>query len=134
MVNKDFIMTESYTFLQIFLIFYFMYLFLERGREGEREGEKYHCVVASPTPSTGDLAATQACALTGNQTSDPLVCSQVLSPPRHTSQSRELTFCKTFLSVFLILRQFNAGQKLSSLSFDKRPHVPFPFCSKIVMW
>ena len=25
-------------------------MFLERGREGEREGEKHHCVVASPTP------------------------------------------------------------------------------------
>ena len=26
------------------------------GREGEREGEKHPCVVASHTPSTGDLA------------------------------------------------------------------------------
>ena len=34
----------------------FMYLFLERGREGEREGEKPRCGVASPIPSTGDLA------------------------------------------------------------------------------
>ena len=25
----------------------FIYLFLERGREGEREGEKHQCVVAS---------------------------------------------------------------------------------------
>ena len=24
--------------------------------EGEREGEKHHCVVASHTPTTGDLA------------------------------------------------------------------------------
>ena len=34
----------------------FIYLFLERGREGEREGEKHQCVVASHTPPTGDLA------------------------------------------------------------------------------
>ena len=34
----------------------FIYLFLERGREGEREGEKHHCVVASRAPPTGDLA------------------------------------------------------------------------------
>ena len=33
-----------------------MYLFLERGREGERKGEKHQCVVASHMPSTGDLA------------------------------------------------------------------------------
>ena len=35
----------------------FIYLFLESGeREGERKGEKHQCVVASCTPSTGDLA------------------------------------------------------------------------------
>ena len=34
----------------------FTYLFLERGREGEREGQKYQCVVASHMASTGDLA------------------------------------------------------------------------------
>ena len=30
--------------------------FRERGREGEREGEKHQCVVASHMPRTGDLA------------------------------------------------------------------------------
>ena len=34
----------------------FIYLFLEREREGEKEGEKHHCVVASHMPPTGDLA------------------------------------------------------------------------------
>ena len=34
----------------------FIYLFLERGREGDREGEKHQCVVASHAPPTGDLA------------------------------------------------------------------------------
>ena len=32
----------------------FIYLFLERGEEREREGEKHQCVVASHTPPTGD--------------------------------------------------------------------------------
>ena len=32
------------------------YLFLERGREKEREWEKHQCVVASGEPPTGDLA------------------------------------------------------------------------------
>ena len=40
-----------------------------------KEGEKHQCVVASHTPPTGDSAATQACALTGNRTDNPLVCS-----------------------------------------------------------
>ena len=35
---------------------YFIYLFLERGRKGESEGEKYQCVVASRVPAAGDLA------------------------------------------------------------------------------
>ena len=35
----------------------FVYLFFrERGKEGEREGEKHQCVVASHAPPTGDLA------------------------------------------------------------------------------
>ena len=63
--------------------------FRQRGREGEREGEKHQCVVASCAPPTGDLTwpATQACALTGNWTSDPLVHRPALNPLSHTSQS-----------------------------------------------
>ena len=34
----------------------FIYLFLERGREGEREGKNHRCVVASHVPTTEDLA------------------------------------------------------------------------------
>ena len=37
-------------------IYLFIYLFLERGKEGEREGEKHQCVVASCVPPTRDLA------------------------------------------------------------------------------
>ena len=38
-----------------FLKNFFIYLFLERAREGGREGEKHRCVVASHMPPTGDL-------------------------------------------------------------------------------
>ena len=34
----------------------YLFIFRERGREGERKGEKYACVVASHVPPTGDLA------------------------------------------------------------------------------
>ena len=41
----------------IFLKKDFIYLFFrERGREGEKEGEKHQCVVASHVVPTGDLA------------------------------------------------------------------------------
>ena len=35
---------------------FYLFIFRERGREGEREGGKHQCVVASCTPPTGDLA------------------------------------------------------------------------------
>ena len=56
------------------------------GREGKREGEKYQCVVASHALLLGTWPATQACALTGNQTSNPLVQRPVLNPLSYTSQ------------------------------------------------
>ena len=40
----------------IFFTFLFYLFIWERGREGEREGEKHQCVVASHTPPTRDLA------------------------------------------------------------------------------
>ena len=39
----------------LFLSFY-LFIFRERGRGGERVGEKHQCVVASHMPPTGDLA------------------------------------------------------------------------------
>ena len=38
---------------------FYLFLFSERGREGEREGEKHQYVVASPAPPTGGLARNQ---------------------------------------------------------------------------
>ena len=46
----------------VFLFLDFMYLSLERGKEGEIEGEKHQCVVTPHTTPT----ATYAFALTGN--------------------------------------------------------------------
>ena len=66
-----FMISPSFFFLRFYL-----FTFRERGREGEREGEKHQCVVASHMAPAGDLAPTQACgALTGNQTGNPLVHS-----------------------------------------------------------
>ena len=52
--------------------------FKQRGREGERGGEKHQCVVASCMPLTGDLTwpATQACALTRNGACNPWFAGQ----------------------------------------------------------
>ena len=50
-----------YFFFFFSIVSFFFFLkdfiyFLERGREGEREGENHQCVVASQVPPTGDLA------------------------------------------------------------------------------
>ena len=57
-----------------------------RRREGEREGVKHQCGLPLTCPLLGIWPATQACALTGNQTSDTLVLRLVLSPRSHTNQ------------------------------------------------
>ena len=47
-------------------------------------------MVASHAPALGTWPATQACALTGNQTGDPLVRRLVLNPLSHPNQGRSL--------------------------------------------
>ena len=49
--------TKQYQVAHLFILFYwrFLLIFRERGREGEKEGEKHQCVVASRTSPTGDL-------------------------------------------------------------------------------
>ena len=40
----------------IFLKRFYLFVFREKGREGEREGEKHQGVAVSHTPPTGDMA------------------------------------------------------------------------------
>ena len=40
----------------LFLNIFYLFIFRERGREGERKGEKHQYVLASHMPPTGDLA------------------------------------------------------------------------------
>ena len=64
------------THLLFFFFKGFIYLFLERGEVKEKEREKNINVwLPLMWPLLGTWPTTQACALTGNQTSDPLVCS-----------------------------------------------------------
>ena len=65
---------------------------MEKGRETSM------CGCLSSAPLLGTWPATQACALTGNGTSDPLVPRPVLSPLSQTSQG-----CLPFLSVLAFL-------------------------------
>ena len=47
---------DRWVFFFNFLKRFYLFLLRERGREGEREGEKHQCVVASHVPPTGDVA------------------------------------------------------------------------------
>ena len=52
-------LTSPRLFCACHLCFFFLFLTFilrERGREGEREGEKQQCMIASRSPHTGDLA------------------------------------------------------------------------------
>ena len=66
---------------------YFTYLLLERGKGKEKEKEK-NIQVRLPIkrPLLGTGSATQACAVTGHRTCDPLVCRTTPSPLSPTSQ------------------------------------------------
>ena len=69
-----------------FLIFYFL-IYLERGEGKEKERERNINVWLPLTcPLLGTWPTTQACALTGNRTGDPLVHGLVFNPLSHTSQ------------------------------------------------
>ena len=46
----------AFVYLFMFLKRFYLFIFRERGTEGEREGEQHQSVVASHTPPTGDLA------------------------------------------------------------------------------
>ena len=50
-----------------------IYIFLERRREGKREGDKHQSAVASRAPPTGGLTCKQGRCPDWNQISDPLV-------------------------------------------------------------
>ena len=50
-----------FLFLDIWIVllrlsYFFKTFFREKGKEGEREGEKHHCAATSSVPPTGDLA------------------------------------------------------------------------------
>ena len=70
----------------IFLKRFYLFIFREgvgREKESERNTNVWLSVVC---PLLGTWPATQACALTGNPTSDPLVHRSALNPLSHSSQ------------------------------------------------
>ena len=94
----------------------------------EKGGEKHQCVVASHAPPTGDLAKTQACALTGNQTSDPLVHRLALNPLNHTSQGSFWPFLSVWFSGITCIHTFTMLFNQLYYEFVEFFHLPKQKC------
>ena len=68
----------------------YIYLFLEKGEGREKERERDNVQLPLECPQLARTwPTTQACALLGNRTSDPLVLRTVLKPLSHTSQGSQ---------------------------------------------
>ena len=83
-------------------LFFFLkiYLFLDRGEGREKERERNINVwLPVARPLLGIWPATQACALSGNQTGDLLVHRPVLNPQNHTSQGNNLNKYHIFVNL-----------------------------------
>ena len=65
---------------------YYLCIFREIGREGEREEEKHQCVVASHAPPTGDLACNPGMCPNWESNQRPFGSQPVLHALNHTSQ------------------------------------------------
>ena len=74
-----------------FLKRFYLFIFRESGREGEKE-RNINVWLPLMHSQLGTWPATQTCALTGNWTSDPLVCRPVLNPLSYTSQGDDCVF------------------------------------------
>ena len=80
------------TFL-LLILFIYLFIFRKRGREGEREGVKHQCVVASCTPLAGDMACNPGMCPDWELNRNALVHRPVLNPLSYTSQG-DINFLK----------------------------------------
>ena len=108
-----------------FYFLFFMYFYRAEGR-----GRNINVWLPLARPLLGTWPPTQACTLTGNQTSDLLVHRLVLSPLSHTNQADILLSRKICSNVFrpLWLVQPNASlivtsSKESSLCYNSTNHM-----------
>ena len=64
----------------------YLFIFREKGREGEIQGEKRQCVVAYSTPPTGDLSCNPGVCPDWKSNQRPFICRLALNPLNLTSQ------------------------------------------------
>ena len=108
---------------RLFLFFrhYLFILFLDReeGKEKERE-RNVNVWLPLVCPLLGAWPATQACALTGNQTGYTLVLRPVLHSLSHTSQGWRLSFMIHLMNIFNEFLEFWFIEDVSAVSVPNR--------------
>ena len=84
--RSSFTLFMSHAYQQTFFLRLYLFIFRERGRREVKRERNINVWLPLMCLLLGTWPATQACALTGNWTRDPLVCWQALSPLSHSSQ------------------------------------------------
>ena len=64
----------------------YLFIFRERGTDGEREGKKHQCVVASHVAPTGDLGYNPGMCPDWELNQQPFDSQPMLNPLNYTSQ------------------------------------------------
>ena len=77
---------KIYIFWKILFIFKYLFIFRERGRDGERKGEKCQCVAISHVAPTGDLARNPGMCPDLESNQWPFGSQSMLNPLSYTSQ------------------------------------------------
>ena len=81
--------------MNYFLRFY-LFIFRERGRKGERAGGKHHCVFAIHVPPTGGPACKPDTCPGWESNRQPFGLQPMLNPLSHTSQGYAMNYYSAF--------------------------------------
>ena len=98
---------------------FYVFIFRGEGREKERE-RNINVWLPLMCPLLGTWPATQACALTGNWASDPVVHRPALNPLSHTGQGHSFMFFTSLLFP-LASHFYRCGPWTSSIQFSWEP-------------
>ena len=122
-------MRNNYTFWVCFLRFY-LFIFRKRGREGEREGEKHQCVVASHVPPTSDQACNPGMCPAWELNWQPFT-SQASTQPTEPHQPG-LVCCFCFVLFCLSKKKRKTKRKETCQTFIQGPSRNFFLGTKVV--
>ena len=108
--------TAQVVFLSLQILFIF---FLERGEGKEKERQRNINVWLPLTcPQLGTWPATQACAVTGNPTGNPVVHRPMLSPLSYTSQGNTGGFLCEIHTIEILSKNYFLDLNFCSLNYS----------------